>query len=310
MTDFCPTLGTQLTIELDTYEFLPHPHPTLFGDVHKIVRNQATTYQLRNRRDQTLWALKVTNVGYRGPHIARATNILIHYLKQPGLLVGHRNCLTKTTHPELIATYPALEYAVLMPWVTGQSWTGFMADPVASANYTRSQALELALTTAHVLWNLEAHHLTHTDIAGDNVMVLNFKRVELIDIEGLYIHGTPLSAQPSRGWRGYQHPRLDQRGNCRPEGDRFAGAILLTEMLTWWRSLIRATTPNTYDSLFQSWDQEPRTALEDRLKVIRSTLWRIHPCLRDLFDQAWYSSDLAQCPDLGAWTMYLLQAQR
>lgn len=247
MTVFAPALSTQLMIGKVVYEFTPHP--VIPGEVHKIVREQAITYQLRKHSDNTLWALKVANPGYRTLLIEKKTELLTQYRHLPGFLVANRVCLTRAKFPELIAANPGLEFAVLMPWLQGKTWAGFMDDPQVSANYTREQALDVALAMAHILWSMETHHVTHTDISGDNVMILNFRHVELIDIDGLYIHGMPLPEQPSRGWRGYQHRQLDMRGNCRPDGDRFGGAILLTEMLTWWKPLVRALTEG--ESLFQ-----------------------------------------------------------
>jgi len=308
MSEFCPTLSTRLVIQNTSYAFLPHP--ILPGEVQKIVREQATTYQLLRQPDQSLWALKVSGPGYRTPQAEQQTELLSRYHALPGLRVANRLCLTRSRFPELLATYPDLEYAVLMPWVQGKTWAGFLDDPALSVSYTQEQAQELALTMASILWHLETHHVTHTDIAGDNVMLLNPKRVELIDLEGLYIWGSPLPAQPGRGWRGYQHPHLDQRGHCRPEGDRFAGAILLTEMLTWWKPLVRALTEG--ESLFQSFqlsNQNPTKPLKRLLKVVHDTLAEINPGLKQLFDRAWFSTSLEECPDFTTWVLCLLQAR-
>jgi hypothetical protein len=305
MTEFRPDLSTKLLIHSSTYEFLPHP--VLPDEVHQILREQATTYQLRRSTDNTLWALKVSNPGYRDPQIVQKTETLQQFQHLPGLHAAKRLCLTRTMFPELLSTYPALEFAVLMPWIQGLTWAGLMDDASISAAYTKPQAQELALTLAYTLWNLETNHVTHTDIAGDNVIVVHPKRIELIDIDGLYSHGTPIPPQPSRGWRGYQHPRLDQRGNCRPEGDRYAGAILLTEILTWWKPLVRALTDG--DSLFQLGYQEPSETLTLRLKAVRATLREISPGLPQLFDRAWNSADLGECPDFALWVMALLQAR-
>lgn len=305
MTEFRPDPSTRLHIHPDTYEFLPHP--VLPGEVHQILREQATTYQLRRSPDHTQWALKVSSPGYRDPQIVQQTEALLQLQHLPGLRTANRLCLTRSMFPELLNLYPGLEFAVLMPWIQGPTWAGFMDDAGISASYTRRQAQELALTMASLLWNLEAHHVTHTDIAGDNVMVLHPRRIELIDIDGLYSHGTPIPPQPTLGWRGYQHPRLDQRGNCRPEGDRYAGAILLTEMLTWWKPLVRALTDG--DSLFQLGEQEQPETLTRRVKAVRATLHEISPGLRQLFDRAWNSTDLVDCPDFATWVMALLQAR-
>lgn len=305
MTDFRPTLATRLLIQASFYDFLPHP--IIPNEVHCILRDRATIYQLRRLSDETLWALKVSNPGYRDPQVVQQTERLLQFSHLPGLHTAQRLCLTRTTCAELLNAYPALEWAILMPWIQGPTWAGFMDDAALSATYTRQQAQDLALTLAYTLWNLETNHLTHTDIAGDNVIVLNPKRVEFIDIDGLYLHGTPLPAQPSRGWRGYQHRQMDQRGNCRAEGDRYAGAILLTEILTWWNPLVRALTDG--DSFFQLGEQEAPDQLRRRLKAVRMVLRDIHPDLRQMFLRAWNSEDQADCPNFASWVMALLRAR-
>lgn len=307
MAEFSPTLSTTLIIDGVSYGFLPHP--VLPDEVYKVVREQATTYQLRRKADGTFWALKISSPGYRSPQIEQKTYQICRYAHLPGLQVARRTCLTRFKFPDLISLYPDLEYAVLMPWIEGKTWAGCMDDAASSASYTRQYAQDLALTVAHALWTLEANHITHADIAGDNVIILNTRCVELIDLENLYEHGSPLPEQPSRGWQGYQHRNMDARGNCRPEGDRYAGAILLTEILTWWKPLIRALTDG--DALFQIRSEDDSSGvLMRRLKAVRSTLREISPGLQYLFDQAWNSPDLAVCPDFATWVMYLLDARR
>ncbi len=305
MYEFSPDLRTELIIDGRLYRFFPHR--LIHHGVYEVPREQATTYKLMRIDDQTLWALKIFHGNDGDKRSLQVTNALKRLQNLPGLFAAQRICLTKALYPELIARYPALEYAVLMPWIMGITWAGFMDDPDC-AYYTREQALQLALTTAQVLWNLEMHQLAHTDIAGDNVIVLTTKRIELIDLEGCYLPELPPPAQRSRGWQGYQHPHLDQRGNYRADGDRFAGAMLLTAMLTWWNSLVRAATPEDYDALFQQHSQESEAARERRLKIVRHTLLGISPSLSQLFEQAWSSSDLSQCPDFATWAICLQKA--
>lgn len=303
--EFRPSLTTKLSIHSSSYEFVPHP--VLPDEVQMIVRNRAIIYQLCRYPDRTFWALKVSNPDFRDPQAVQQTELLQQFRNLPGLQTAQRFCLTRTSCPELLSVYPALEFAILMPWIQGPTWAGFMDDTQLSTTYTMQQALELALTLAHTLWRMETNHLTHTDIAGDNVIVINPKRVELIDIDRLYMHGLPLPTQPNQGSRGYQHRNLDQRGNCRPEGDRYAGAILLTEILTWWNPLVRALIDG--DSYFQLGEQESPDRLRQRLKAVRTTLRQIHPALRQMFLQVWNSADLAECPDFATWAQYLLQAR-
>lgn len=307
MSEFQPDIHTVLTIGNTRYEFLPHV--ILPNEVQKFPREQTITYQLRNLADKKLWALKVSNAGYRDRRIVQTTAALYPLRKLPGLSAANRLCLNKAHYPELLAAYPALEYALLMPWIPGRTWAGFMADAGASAQYTREQALALALTTAVSLSGLESRRFAHTDIAGDNVIILNVGRIELIDLEGFYMPDLPAPATPSRGWQGYQHRQLGPRGNYRPDGDRYAGAMLLTEMLTWWNSLVRAATPEEYDALFQAQGQEAAQSQERRMRIVRKTLLDLSPRLASLFDQAWSSPDLAACPELGTWMLRLLELQ-
>jgi hypothetical protein len=303
--EYRPLPGIPLRIQSHFYEFVPHT--ILPNEVQHVVRERASIYQLRRLPDRSLWALKVSHPGYRDPRVAQHTAWLQQCQHLPGLRTAGRISLTRATCPELLGTQPALEWAVLMPWIEGPTWAGFMDDAQLSVAYTMQQAQDLALTLAYTLWCLQTHHLTHTDIAGDNVIVISPTRIEFIDIDGMYQHGTQLPPLPGRGWRGYQHRNLDQRGHCRPDGDRFAGAILLTEMLTWWNPLIRALTEG--DSLFERGAHEPADLLHKHLKAVRTTLRQIHPELRTLFLQAWNSHDLAFCPDFSCWLMAILRAR-
>lgn len=296
-------MQTKLAIKRDSYCFLPHP--IIPGEVNKIVRMNTTTYQLQKEADKTLWALKVPNPGAVDPSLEQKVSTQGSFGHLPGLLAANRVCLLKTAFPELIAIHPALEYAILMPWLSGRTWAGFMDDGDLCSQYSIEQAKELALTMAYVLWSLETNGLAHTDIAGDNVIILNYKHVELIDLESLYMKGMPPVAQPSKGWYGYQHPRLDVQGQSNLQGDRFAGAILLVEMLTWWNPLIRAVTDG--ESLFQFKHSGAREEMTQRLRAVRQTLRGMYLGLYELFEQAWYSPNLAHCPDFRSWVMCLLQ---
>lgn len=310
--DFQPARDTILTIDDTPYQFMPHP--LFLDEVYALEGGEAVTYQVRDMQRNVLRALKVMLPSLRGEHIARAVAALTPYKHITGLVTADRLCLTKSRCAKLIAQYPDLEYAILMPWLSGRTWAGFMLDRVVATRYTPEQALGLAQATAHVLWNLEGYHLTHSDIAGGNIMIApDIKRMELLDIESLYVYGSPAPRLRSMGSPGYQHRHLDQRGQRRPEGDRFAGAILLAEMLSWWSPEVRAQTPNAAESLFQPHELQITGSYHPafpRLTAVRNALYTICPPILPLFDQAWTSPDLAQCPELSAWAMCLVQARR
>jgi hypothetical protein len=285
------------------------PHPIFSADmdeVYVVEGGEALIYQLQDLGTGELWALKVFKPLYRGEHVARSVAALAPYAQLPGLLLGNRLCLTEESAPELIGWYPELEYSVLMPWLHGQTWAGLLSDRIASERYTRGAASTLALSTAQVLWELEAHHLAHTDIASGNVICLPNGSVELLDIENLYMPGTARPRQFSMGSPGYQHRHLDADGYWRQDGDRFAGAILLAEMLSWWDPLVRSLVPEGAESFFQPY--ELQVVDLPRWQAMRDALWEICPPALQVFDEAWASSDLSECPELGTWAVNLLQA--
>jgi hypothetical protein len=308
--DFQPHLGETLCVGTSCFGFMPHPYlPAEMQEVYAVEGGEAVTYQLQDLSTAALWALKVSKGSYRGEHIARSVAALAPYAALPGLYVCNRLCLTRETAPEVVAQYPDLEYALLMPWIIGKTWAGFLGDRALGETYTIYQAADLALATAQMLWNLEAYNLAHTDIAGGNVVISpDFKGVELLDIDNIFRSDYPPPRRYSRGSPGYQHRRLGPKGQWCAEGDRFAGAILLVEMLSWWDPRVRALTPAGAESLFQP--DELQEVGAPRWSDVRDALWAVCPQTLSLFDQAWGSPSLEQCPELSTWAMALVQAPR
>jgi len=85
---------------------------------------------------------------------------------------------------------------------------------------------------------------------------------------------------------------------------------LLAEILTWWDPHVRACVPDQAGTLFQP--AELQTDTSRCWSEVRDTLWSMHPNLLTLFDQAWFSASLAECPDFVSWystlVMYLTYA--
>jgi serine/threonine protein kinase len=311
MFKFCPYVGMYLGIGGRSFEFVPHPLFPQDGEtVYVLEGGEALVYQVRDVTTNSLYALKVMKPAYRSEHIARVAELVGSSAHIPGFYLHNRICLTATQYPDLIKTYPDLAYAILMPWLTGKTWSGFMQDQVASASYMLQQASALAGTIAKLLRNLESLRLAHSDIAGGNILLSpDLQRLQLVDLEGLYIPDVPPPPFCSQGSPGYQHHHLGPKGQWCPEGDRFAGAILLTEMLTWWNPRVRAQVTNHADALFQ-----PAELQKDDgslcLKEVRKTLLTMHPNLLSLFDKSWVSSSLAECPDFASWYSILVSSLR
>jgi serine/threonine protein kinase len=309
MAVFRPHANMIMELDSSRVRFMPHPlFPMDMDEVFVIEGGEAMVYQVQDVATGALGALKVVKPSYRGDHIVRSVAALAPYATLPGLYLGNRICLTRAEYPRLIAAYPDLEYAILMPWISGRSWSGLLLDRGAAVSYGAGQALDLTLTTAQALWNLEAHHLAHTDVAGNNlVFAADYGHVELLDIENLYAPDAPAPRYWSSGTPGYQHRNLGAYGNWCAEGDRFAAAILLAEMLAWCDPLVRERTPEGAESLFRP--DELQELDVPRWQAMRDAIWAVCPPALALFDQAWASRDLAECPEIGAWALALLEAR-
>lgn len=301
MVAFRPHLRMVLCIGEACYRFLPDPFLVTEPDtVFMLEGSEALIYQVQELGTGKPFALKVAKATTQGKHIEQAIDALARCPESPGLtLARQRICLTKAAHPRLITMFPQLEYAVLMPWSEGRTWAGFMLDRKASESYTTQQALHLARVTALTLRALEAQSLAHTDIAGSNVLLLpHFQNIELLDLEGLYFSEAS-APRPTWGSPGYQHRHLGSLGQWCAEGDRFAGAILLTEMLAWCDPEVRACTPPGAESLFRP--EELQESGGRVRQAVRDALEKICPPARDLFDETWASRDLCACPTLDTW---------
>ena len=301
MSVFNPQPDARLHIGASTYEFVPlRLLPGDEAEVCMVEGQEGFIYMLHDVEQDSLWTLKVLKPAYRGKHIAQVTAGLSGYRNVQGFSLSRRVCLERPAFDELITTFPALEYALLMPWLPWKSWAGLLRSPEASMRYTRYHALDLARAAARVLCELEQRGCAHTDVAGGNIMYApDFKQVEVLELEGLYMPGLPPPKRLSHGSPGYQHRRPGRQGQWSRYGDRFAGAILLTEMLTWWHPAVRARTPGNATSLFLP--EELQTPAGPRWQIVRDVLWSLDPALLALFDRAWGSSRLELCPDFMTW---------
>jgi len=305
-TVFQPFCGMQLQLMGTRFEFLPHPlFPEDRQTVFVLEGGTSFIYKVRNVITQQLCALKVFKRDSRNEHVAQVTALLARYTHLTALRPEQRLCITKNLYPELVEMYPEMEFAILMPWISTPTWAGMLLNPQVSATYTREQACDLARATAGALWSLEAQGLAHADVAGSNLVPsLDRKQVQLLDIEDMYIPGMPPPPRLSQGSPGYQHARLGPSGQWCPEGDRFAGAVLLTEMLTWWNPLVRARVADRSETLFRP--EELQISGTPCWQAVRDTLYTLNPKLLALFDQAWFSRTLLDCPPLRDWATALL----
>lgn len=254
---------------------------------------KAMVYKLRDSSG-THHALKVFHKKHALLQNFWSTLQLLPYRSVEGLKVCDRQVLLEADAWSL--SEPALAFAVLMPWMPGTAWAEVVA---ARQVIPERQCIALARKAAEVLAGLEARGLAHADISSGNVFVLisAAPSVELIDVEEMYHEGFTAPSEMPAGTPGYNYPKSVKTGNWNAYGDRFAGAVLLAEMLTWHHPGIRAER-DEYTYFHR--DEMCRASLA-RYDLMASALKSHSRTVADLFRQAWYSDGLQRCPSMNEW---------
>lgn len=257
---------------------------------------KAIVYQLERSTDKSKFAIKVFKPAFRDAQIIDVTHRIDQYASLPGMVVCRRIVLTKSEYGDLIRQYPELEYAVLMPWVDGQTWSDIL---LLKYSLLIDQSLRVARSAANVLSQLEINRIAHCDISCGNVLLdMDTLNVYLVDVEDMFNLNFPPPGRYPKGSAGYQHPtsETNERGQWVLEGDRFSGAILLAEMLTWHDARIRNTVYG--ESYFAPTEMQDIT---DRYTLVLKVLEEMSPDFRRLFVQTWTSPTLADCPLMQEW---------
>jgi hypothetical protein len=289
--EFNPSPRERIVIGGVRYEVMPHPAVQTFAFGQE--GRKAFVYQIGGLDDGRLYALKKFKLAFRVPELPGICDALAPFATIPGLEVCRRQCLNVHQHRDILSAYPDLEYAVLMPWIDGSTWYDLV---VSMKPLNQIGAVTLAWATATVLEALEEAGLAHCDLSSGNVIVnLDSGRTYLIDVEDIYAPNfSPPGALPA-GSDGYAHYTA-VNGLWQPDADRFAGAVLMAEMLAWHDPAIREAAEDEH--YFAVSDMQQDTS---RYWLMRDVLGRLDGRLVELFDQAWMSTSLDECPPLFAW---------
>jgi len=298
--EFNPSPRDQIVIGGLRYEVMPHPAVETFAFGQE--GRKAFVFQLAGLDDGRFYALKKFKLAFRVPELLAICDDLAPFAAIPGLEACRRQCLNSRQHGDILAVYPDLEYAVLMPWIGGNTWYDIV---VKMTPLTKSRTSTLAWATATVLAALEEAGLAHCDLSSGNVIVdLDRGLAHLIDVEDLYAPGfSPPGALPA-GSEGYAHYTA-ANGLWQPDADRFAGAVLLAEMLAWHDPAIREAAEDEHYFSFSEMQQDSQ-----RYWLMRDVLGRLDGRLVDLFEQAWQSAELSDCPPLRAWAEVIEEQYR
>lgn len=287
---FNPTFDTRLTVDGHALRFAPHPAvPTIvWGQEGR----HATVYRVDNNGDA--YALKVFRPVFRHDGLIEAASSLWVYNELPGMRVCRQTVIHADTHPELVEHYPDLNYAMLMPWIDGQTWFDYLSD---RDRLTPDQCRAITESMAWVLYALELNNLAHCDLSSGNVIVdPDLAQVHLIDVEDLYSPWLDVPPYVPAGSIGYQHRDAAQKGQWGPLGDRFAGAVLMAEMLTWAHPDVRV---NAWGESYFAPEELQKDS--DRYQLLVDVLKLYDAGFAETFEQAWRSRRLEECPPIKTW---------
>lgn len=298
---FAPIVDQTLLIDDIVYRIAEHPAaPDIpYGQEGRA----AVVYQVVDET-QTLWALKVFKPQYRVPALVQSAEQMGSYAELPGLQVCRRTILTATSHRALLRQYPDLVYAVLMPWVEGPTWAEVI---MTRAKLSSEQSLTLAQSLAGILTMMEERGLAHCDLSGSNLIIPYFAEerpaampnVVLVDVEQLYAAGLQRPQNITSGSPGYGFSLAE--GVWQAEADRFAGAVLLAEMLTWCDERIRQAAWD--EGYFEPKQLQRPCERQTLLATVLREQWGHEIAL--LFEQAWSSTSLTVCPTFAEWLVAL-----
>jgi len=301
MPRFDPGPDEQVLLEFTDHErrLRVVPHPKVSSMAHAMEGGKAVVYRLRDEQDGCEYALKVFKTRYREPELVRICQQLDPLKTRPGLAVCERVCLSPAAAGASLQRFPELKYAVLMPWVAGRSWFDSLQTAAAPVlDLDRVAARRLATHLALVLSGLERQGIAHCDLSAANLLVDKVDlKVDLIDVEDLFAPGLSRPRALPAGTPGYQHS-TSATGQWNAAADRFAGAVLLAEILGWYEPEVRAKVFG--ESYFDPAELQTTTR-GDRYRTLHGALLVQSPALASLWATAWSSSTLLDCPQLAAW---------
>jgi len=245
-----------------------------------------------------LKALKTFWPIYQESAISVNARKLKKYQELPGMGIVNRDVLTEESNSELIGNFPELRNAVVMPWIEGKLWANYLNEKFS---VTEAQSLEIAHNLAVILANLEINGLAHCDIASKNVIIgRNGTTMELLDIEEMYgqqMVPPPPDCVPA-GAPGYLHPEVAEHGAWNRYGDRFAGGVMLAEMLGWCDLDVREI--GYPDGSYFNPDEIREEG--ERYNVLLGSLRKNYgELIAGLFHDVWTASRIMEIPSASDW---------
>ena len=298
---FQPHPDQDITIDGVQFSVAEHPHAP--GMPYGQEGRQATVYQLKAIQERR--ALKVFKPRFRVPSLVTLSGQLAPFTELPGLRVCWRTILTPRKQIELLREYPDLTYAVLMPWIEGPTWMEVLLGGNA---LTPERSLAFAHALADTLAQMEESGLAHCDLSASNIILCGMAEkgselpvlLELVDVEQMYGPDLRRPETLPAGSLGYAH-REAKTGIWSASADRFAGTLLIAEMLAWCDLHVREA--GWGESYFDPGEIQKNCERYQLLSVSLRESWG--ESVAQLLERAWTSDTISECPTFGDWLVAL-----
>lgn len=261
---------------------------------------RATVYRLES--GSQIRALKVFKSAYQTAQTALNAEQMAQYATVSGLGVCARVVLQPDNHNVPPLNEPDLNWSVLMPWVEGTTWYDIITEKDPQKRDLNPATLRsIVQQFLNVLVELELNGIAHCDLSPGNLIVrLRPPEIDLIDVEEICAVGMPIPENIPRGTPGYAHKSATD-GNWHPFADRFAGAVLLCEMISWSNPAIH--TEYFGDSYFAPDELQTDCPRYHRMIQVLQELGG--PELAQMFERTWHATSLADAPAMWEWVRAL-----
>lgn len=255
---------------------------------------RASVYQLQDGQSR-LWALKVFRPKFRDPSLKDQVNLAARTRGIQGLRSSNRRVLLPSA--PAAKAFLELKYAILMPWIDGETWADFLLRPSRKVPLPpREELISTCYHLTRVLAQMEAMDIAHTDLSPGNLIVnLQLREVQLIDLEDMYFADRSNPRFENAGVPGYR-PASVANGESlwTPAADRYAGAILAAEMLLFSQPGFAGIF--TAEGLFRGPAGTPEN--DTRFKEAAQILKNTFPQFAATFSRTWNANTLQECPRL------------
>jgi hypothetical protein len=288
---FDPEVGDKITLCGSVYTVEPRTPDSLRA--YQQEGGKAIVYKLKHAGNGSMWAFKVFSFAYRGEHQASSVKRLEQLRGMAGLYAASQAVIPASDAS--VQEFPEFAWAVIMPWIEGQTWADILDDVAKRKKaYSKQEAISEATALARLFTSLELMGHVHCDISCGNVIRIpgSTPQYELIDLEDMRLSGASMPKNSTPGTPGYALPGVYTTAVS--AGDRYAAAIVLMEALALGTN--HAATLASMEGVFTANrdNEKDRKRFDDIIGQVNK--WS--PRLASLFRQAWNAASLEECPKI------------